>query len=178
MLLTCFARSCAATVIAVDVVPERLALASDLGATHTFDASAGDVDAQIMELTGGRGADIVVEFTGKPSGLKLASRIVKYTRAKVLVPGSHVRPAEYDLWPFMLNGSTMVFAHPAYSLDFDEDLRRALQGLRRGLFALDRVITHRFSLENVAEGFELARTGADGYVKGLLLPSGEGKGAS
>jgi len=54
----------------------------------------------------------------------------------------------------------------------EEDLRRAVAGLRRGLFALDRILTHRFTLANVTEGFELARTAEDGYVKGLLLPNG------
>jgi len=39
------------------------------------------------------------------------------------------------------------------------------------LFALDRIITHRFGLDSVAAGFELARTGADGYIKGVLVPN-------
>ena len=172
MLLTCLARSCASTVTAVDVLPERLALAAQLGATHTVNPKEADAAGVIMETTGGRGADVIIEFSGKPVGLELASRVVRYGRARVLVPGSHVQRAEYNLWPFMLKGAEMAFVHPAYSLDFDEDLRRGLQGLRRGLFALDRILTHRFTLENVAEGFEMARTGADGYVKGLLIPNG------
>lgn len=172
MLLTCLARSCAATVTAVDVLPQRLALAAELGATHTADPRQTDAAEAIMEVTGGRGADVIVEFSGKPAGLELASRILRYGRSKVLVPGSHVQPAEYNLWPFMLKGAEMAFVHPAYSADFDEDLRRGLAGLRRGLFALDRILTHRFALADAAEGFEMARTGADGYIKGLLLPNG------
>jgi threonine dehydrogenase-like Zn-dependent dehydrogenase len=170
MLLTCLARSPAATVIAVDVLPERLALASELGATHLVNPRVCDAAAAIMETTGGRGADVIVEFTGRPAGFELAASIVRYGRARVLVPGSHIQPAQYNLWPLMLKGAEMAFAHPAYSRDFMEDMRRGLAGLRRGLFALDRILTHRFTLENVAEGFEMARTGADGYVKGLLLP--------
>jgi threonine dehydrogenase-like Zn-dependent dehydrogenase len=106
-----------------------------------------------------------------PAGLELAAGILRYGRTKVLVPGSHIQPAQYNLWPFMLKGADMAFVHPAYSRDFMEDMRRGLRGLRRGLFALDRIITHRFGLENVAEGFEMARTGEGGYVKGLLVPT-------
>ena len=181
MLLTCLARSCAATVTAVDVLPDRLALAEELGATHTVDPRQADAAEAIMDVTAGRGADVIIEVPGKPAGFELASRIVRYGRARLLVPGSHVQPGQYDLWPLMLKGAEVAFVHPAYSLDFDEDLRRGLQGLRRGLFALDRIITHRFTLENVGEGFEMARTGADGYIKGLLIPNGSpapaGKGA-
>jgi L-iditol 2-dehydrogenase len=172
MLLTCLARSCAATVVAVDVLPERLALAAELGATHTVNPKQDNPAARIMDLTGGEGADVIVEFTGRPAGLELASRVLRYGRTRVLVPGSHVQPAEYNLWPFMLKGAEMHFVHPAYSRDFHGDLRDGLEGLRRGLFAMDRILTHRFTLANAAEGFEMARTGADGYVKGLLLPNG------
>jgi len=171
MLLTCLARSCAATVTVVDVMPERLRLACELGATHTVNPRDTDAQQEIMDVTDGKGADVIVEFSGRPQGFELASRIVRYGRARLLVPGSHIQPAEYDLWPLMLKGADVAFVHPAYSRDFDEDLRRGLRGLQRGLFALDRVLTHRFTLENVTDGFEMARTGADGYIKGLLMPN-------
>ena len=171
MLLTCLARSPAASVIAVDVLPERLTLAGQLGATHLVNPRECDAAEDIMETTGGHGADVIVEFTGRPAGFELTAGILRYGRAKVLVPGSHIQPAQYNLWPLMLKGAEMAFVHPAYSRDFMEDMRRGLEGLRRGLFALDRILTHRFTLETVAEGFEMARTGADGYIKGLLLPA-------
>ncbi len=170
MLLTCLARSCAAMVTAVDVLGERLALASELGATHTLNPKDTDAAAAIMDITGGAGADVIIEFSGKPVGLKLAGDILRYGRARVLVPGSHITPAEYNLWPFMLKGADMAFVHPAYSKDFDDDLRAGLAGVQRGLFAMDRIITHRFGLASVAEGFELAATAADGYIKGVLIP--------
>ncbi|MCW5652188.1 NAD(P)-dependent alcohol dehydrogenase [Hydrogenophaga sp.] len=52
--------------IAVDVQPARLALALELGATHVLDARSGDVTEQIRALTGGLGADHVVEAIGNP----------------------------------------------------------------------------------------------------------------
>ncbi len=171
-LLTCLARSTAASVVAVDVMPERLGLARELGATHILNAREVDAREAILEITGGRGADVIIEFTGKPAGFELASRIVKYGRAKVLVPSSHIESAEYNFWPLMLKGADVAFVHPAYSRDFDEDMRRGLGGVARGLFAMDRLLTHRFTLEEAGKGFELALTGDDGYIKGLLLPNG------
>ncbi|WP_338894576.1 NAD(P)-dependent alcohol dehydrogenase [Streptomyces sp. TG1A-60] len=55
----------ATTIIAVDKVGERLELARQLGATHTVNASdVADITEAVMEITGGQGADGVVETTG------------------------------------------------------------------------------------------------------------------
>ncbi len=62
----------AARVIVVDVVPERLALATELGATHTVNAATNDSVEAIMEITGGRGADRIIEASGNTAVLKQA----------------------------------------------------------------------------------------------------------
>lgn len=55
------------TLIAVDRVAQRLALAQELGASHVLDASQpGDIPAQIEQLTGG-GADFSLDTTGVPA---------------------------------------------------------------------------------------------------------------
>jgi S-(hydroxymethyl)mycothiol dehydrogenase len=56
----------AARVIAVDVDRRKLEWARGLGATHTVDASDGDVVEAVRELTGGFGADVVIEAVGRP----------------------------------------------------------------------------------------------------------------
>ncbi|MEV6655049.1 NAD(P)-dependent alcohol dehydrogenase [Streptomyces sp. NPDC051219] len=58
-------------IIAVDVVPERLALAAEFGATHTINAKEEDTAARIAEITG-NGADYVLEITARPEMLTLA----------------------------------------------------------------------------------------------------------
>lgn len=60
----------ATTVIAVDRVADRLRLALELGATHTVDAGEEDLAAALAGLTGGRGADGVVETTGNAGVLR------------------------------------------------------------------------------------------------------------
>jgi aryl-alcohol dehydrogenase len=65
----------ASPIIGVDIVPHRLALASELGATHTIDARAEDVRARIAEITGA-GVDFVLEITAQPRMLKLAVEVL------------------------------------------------------------------------------------------------------
>jgi threonine dehydrogenase-like Zn-dependent dehydrogenase len=61
---TMFASAMGATVIAVDISASRLASSSGFGATHVIDSSQNDVAAAIADLTGGRGAEVVLETSG------------------------------------------------------------------------------------------------------------------
>jgi threonine dehydrogenase-like Zn-dependent dehydrogenase len=56
----------AGQVIAIDVRPEPLAMAAALGADHCINAGEVDPVEAVLELTDGRGADIVVESAGGP----------------------------------------------------------------------------------------------------------------
>jgi len=56
----------ARTVIGIDVDPRKLDAARRFGATHTVDARSEDVVERVRELTGGFGADVVVEAVGRP----------------------------------------------------------------------------------------------------------------
>ncbi len=60
----------ATTIVAVDRVAERLALAAELGATHTVDAGTCDLGEALAGITGGHGADGVVETTGNVGVLR------------------------------------------------------------------------------------------------------------
>lgn len=63
-----------ATIIAVDLKPEALELASKSGADHVVTSDDGAADA-IREITGGLGADVVLDFVGAESTLQLAQAV-------------------------------------------------------------------------------------------------------
>ncbi|MEV0535114.1 S-(hydroxymethyl)mycothiol dehydrogenase [Kitasatospora sp. NPDC050463] len=62
----------AAKIIAVDIDDRKLATARKLGATHTVNSRTTDPVEAIRELTGGNGADVVVEAVGRPETYKQA----------------------------------------------------------------------------------------------------------
>jgi len=62
----------ASTVIAVDVDDRKLGWAKEFGATHTVNSSATDPVEAIREITGGFGADVVVEAVGRPETYRQA----------------------------------------------------------------------------------------------------------
>ena len=61
----------ATTIIAVDVVPSRLALAKELGATHIVNSKETDPIEAVRKITGG-GADFSLESSGRPAVLRQA----------------------------------------------------------------------------------------------------------
>jgi 2-desacetyl-2-hydroxyethyl bacteriochlorophyllide A dehydrogenase len=72
------ARASGATVIGVDPVASRRAIAEKLGADSTLDPTAAAVSDVIKSETSGRGADICIEVSGAPAALAEAMRTVAY----------------------------------------------------------------------------------------------------
>lgn len=67
--------SCSHPIIAVDIFPQRLKLALELGATHTIDNRGGDLLSRIARITGS-GVDYVVETTGVPEMEEIAVEVL------------------------------------------------------------------------------------------------------
>jgi aryl-alcohol dehydrogenase len=88
----------ARTIIAVDVVPSRLALATELGATHAIDSSKEDLGPRLAEIAGPGGPTYVVETTGVPALLELAATVVaaQGTVAVIGAPSAGSR-ASFDI---------------------------------------------------------------------------------
>jgi len=78
----------ATTIIAIDTDDQKLEWARKFGATHTVNAREQDVVAAVQELTGGNGADVVVEAVGRPETYRQAffARDLAGTLVQVGVP--------------------------------------------------------------------------------------------
>lgn len=74
-----------ATVIAIDLDDEKLALARQMGAAYTINSQTEDVRKRISEITGGLGADVVIEAVGSPATYVEAIDIVSFTGRVVCI---------------------------------------------------------------------------------------------
>ncbi|MCF0197696.1 MAG: zinc-binding alcohol dehydrogenase family protein [Bacteroidaceae bacterium] len=74
-----------ATVIAVDLDDEKLALAREMGARYTINSGTDDVHARLCELTEGLGPDIVIEAVGAPPTYQMAVSEVAFTGRVVCI---------------------------------------------------------------------------------------------
>ena len=78
------------SVIAVDIVPKRLKLASEVGATHALDNRKGDLAKRIRAITGG-GVDHVIEITGDPELRRIGQELLNPGGSMALLTGDSGR---------------------------------------------------------------------------------------
>jgi 2-desacetyl-2-hydroxyethyl bacteriochlorophyllide A dehydrogenase len=157
----------AARVIAVDKVPERLANAERLGAIPV-DASGGDAAAQVMELTGGRGAESVIEAVGSDATVTDALNMCA-AEGTVSMIGVRI---SFD-YPFPL--ALALFRNLTFRVALaaiPSTWSALVPLLESGRLRPDDVFTHRLGLSQAAEGYDLFDRRADGCLKVLLDPAG------
>jgi alcohol dehydrogenase len=152
-----------ARVIAVDVAAARLEAARKLGAEAVADAREAP-EQLVADLTGGLGADVVVEAVGVPETFELCTRMVR-PGGHVANVGVHGKPVTLhleDLWIKNVTLTTgLVDTHSTPTL-----LRMAAAGR----LPTSQLVTHTFPLERMEEAYDVfahaAETGALKVVLG------------
>jgi threonine dehydrogenase-like Zn-dependent dehydrogenase len=100
----------------------------------------------------------------------LAAKTLRHTRARYVLAGWEGEPGTYTLRIWTTKDAIILTTHPSFSLDEMEDMRHGLEGVARGAFSMDRIVTHHFSLDDIQMAFERMLSGSDGYVKGVVVP--------
>jgi S-(hydroxymethyl)glutathione dehydrogenase/alcohol dehydrogenase len=149
-------------VIAVDKVPEKLAMAKARGATHVIDASkVADVAAEIKKIVGPKGPDKVVEATGAKAVIEMAYDLTHADGTCVLVGVPSEKVTIYTLpihFNKILTGSHGGDARPQI------DIPRIIGLVKAGRISFDGLITHEFSLDQVNDALAVVRSGTAGRV--------------
>ncbi len=141
----------ACTVVAVDQNPARLEYVQQLGAHHVVPGVDGDTATALRNLTGGEGADIVIDFVGVDDSIDVGVAATRPGGAFGLIgaAGGSLRRQWYGGLPrdgvvYHFQGSNIADAH--------EVLRLAEQGLIRS-------DTDRFDLDDVEHAYEAMESG-------------------
>jgi S-(hydroxymethyl)mycothiol dehydrogenase len=143
----------ATTIIAVDTDPRKLAWATSFGATHTVDASQTDPVAAIQALTGGFGADVVIDAVGRPETWKQAfyARDLAGTVVLVGVPTPDMT-VELPLLDVFGRGGALKSSWYGDCLP-SRDFPMLTELYRQGRLDLDRFVTEEIGLDQVEEAF-------------------------
>ncbi|MFF6978452.1 S-(hydroxymethyl)mycothiol dehydrogenase [Streptomyces sp. NPDC008343] len=144
----------AAKIIAVDIDDRKLETARKLGATHTVNSKDSDAVAAIRELTGGFGADVVIEAVGRPETYKQAfyARDLAGTVVLVGVPTPEMK-LELPLLDVFGRGGALKsswYGDCLPSRDFPMLIDLHLQGR----LPLDAFVTETIALDDVEKAFE------------------------
>jgi len=156
-----------ARVISTDIVPYRCAFAEELGADLVLNAHQDDVAAAVRDMSGGRGADKVIECVGadQDETLYQAVECVK-PRGLVTVVGSFARNrATIPVVDFKFSEKTVQG-----SQSMPEGYEPIFDLLLAGRLNLDALVSHTLPLEESERGLRLMDTKAEEVMKVVLIP--------
>ncbi|MER7640243.1 S-(hydroxymethyl)mycothiol dehydrogenase [Streptomyces sp. NPDC126522] len=144
----------AARIIAVDIDDRKLEKARSLGATHTVNSKTGDPVEAIRELTGGFGADVVIEAVGRPETYKQAfyARDLAGTVVLVGVPTPEMK-LELPLLDVFGRGGSLKSSWYGDCLP-SRDFPMLIDLYLQGRLDLDAFVTETIALDDVEKAFE------------------------
>jgi 2-desacetyl-2-hydroxyethyl bacteriochlorophyllide A dehydrogenase len=155
----------AGTTIAVGTRDERLALAARAGADHVVNSRVDDPVRLVRELTGGRGADLVIETSGHPSTPDLCLRMTRRGGA-LLFLAFYKGPVGFDIGYANREEIRLVTSRG----EGRTAVRRVLQLAATGRVRGADLVTHHYPLERIQEGFDALRAKDGDPIKVVFIP--------
>jgi threonine dehydrogenase-like Zn-dependent dehydrogenase len=156
----------AETLFAIDIIPERLAMAEKFGAIP-LNSSLTDVKEEIFNSTHGRGADAVMEAVGSDKSLKLA---IDLLRPGGIISSVGVHTAKhFSFSPTEAYDKNLIYKSGRCPARFYSEKLLTEEVPQR--YAIEDIITHEFSLKEGATAYEVFDKKLDSCIKPVLLTS-------
>jgi 2-desacetyl-2-hydroxyethyl bacteriochlorophyllide A dehydrogenase len=155
-------------VIVADTRSDALERAKRLGATHVVNVKGESLPEVVKSLTDGRGADITFEVTGAQAPLLMLGDVTRMS-GKVAIVGYHQggrREIPLAQWNWM--AFQVINAHFREVSTIMRGMRIGMRLLTSGRLSLDGLVTHRFTLAEINEAFEIAHAKPEGFVKSTV----------
>lgn len=144
-------------IIAVDLSEEKLEAARSLGATHTLQPGP-NLAQQVSDLTGG-GAEYAFEAIGRVETIEALPGLTAPGGSAVLVGlPPEGRPVSIDALQLAESGKSLIGSNYGSTVP-GRDFPRLAELYRAGKLPVDRLISHRISLDEVNDAFEAMRRG-------------------
>lgn len=157
----------AAAVFVSDVQPYRLALAKKMGADDAIDARTTSVVETIRRATNGRGVDRFLEMSGAPAAIAEGYELLR-DGGEAVAFGLLSRPMSFDFnTSVIFKGATV---HGVIGRRLWSTWETAARLINDGAVDLTPVVTHRFDLTGLKEGFSAMSSGESGKV--VFYPQG------
>jgi L-iditol 2-dehydrogenase len=170
IIAQCVKRQGASSVVVVDVDDSKLALATRLGADAVINASRQDAVAVVKEMTGGIGADVVVEAAGTDASYNAASELIKHN-GKFVFYSWVTTPIRLDISRWHDDGLEFINTCLVHHTREQRQVWTpwALRPVVKGLVDVKSLITHVFPLDQIAAAFDLS-VKDDSAIKIVLKP--------
>ncbi|MDQ6700962.1 MAG: alcohol dehydrogenase catalytic domain-containing protein [Acidobacteriota bacterium] len=167
LIFTMLAARRSATVVATDAIQTRLELSRKCGARYAWDPRNTDIAAETKQLTGGRGADIVILAT---SAKGLVEEAVRCSRpgAKIMLFAQTSDTERIELsGASICVGERMLSGSYSASVDFQTESANLV--FKREI-PVELLISHRLPLAKINSAFHLALHPSEGSLKIIVEP--------
>jgi threonine 3-dehydrogenase len=146
----------AGIIMAFDINDKRLSIAKRMGATHVFNPGATSVSEQVMALTDGTGAGVIIEASGSADALKQA---FGYSRVggKLFVIGHPSEQLHIDVSPQIVLKEMKIIG--LFGRELWKTWEIAQNLILEGKLNTDPVVTHRYPMEDFEDAFSAAVSG-------------------
>jgi L-iditol 2-dehydrogenase len=166
IILGVLARRAGAMVITSDLYAERLRIAESLGFENLIDASQQDAVRSVRERTEGRGADAVLLAVGSNSLIRPAMEAARPGGRILLFAQTQRGEVVVDPAAICVDEKALVGSYSA-SVDLQEE---SVQFVMNREMDLERLISHRFPLQDAARALELAAHPQPASMKIVIQP--------
>jgi L-iditol 2-dehydrogenase len=154
-------------VAGLDLIPDRLQLARELGASLTLNPAAEDVPLALGEITGGRGPDLVIVATSDTDAVGKALRLVRRGGRVLLfaqtVPGEMI---PIDVARICMEEKKLIGSYSS-SVDLQDKAAGLIFSREVNVAGL---VSHRFPLARLKDGIRLASHPAENSLKVIIQP--------
>jgi threonine dehydrogenase-like Zn-dependent dehydrogenase len=128
-----------------------------------------EIVQQVRRLTGGDGADRVIEVIGMQWPLDLAGELTR-VRGRLMIAGYHQdapRQVNMQLWNW--RGLDVINAHEREPAVYVEGIRLAVDAVANGVLDPTPLYTHSYDLDQLDQAFDMMKNRPDGFLKALVL---------
>lgn len=161
-VLQCLRAVGAGTIAISDVIASRRELASTLGADIVINPASENLGKVILELTDGRGADLVIEAVGIDVTYQQAVQIVR-KRGRVACFGAIKDLVQLPLMRILHKEIELLGCTGA-----NDETRRAVDLVAQKRVDISALVTHSFDLSTAAAAFETLADPGSGAIKVLV----------
>lgn len=132
------------------------------------DSKSEDVNQWIMQKTSGNGADVFFECVGKKETVVQAVNLTA-PAGKICMVGNPYSDMELDkgtYWKILRNQLTITGTwNSSFIHEKEDDWHYVLDRLAQNRICPSQLISHRYSLENIEQGFQIMRDKTEDYIK-------------
>ncbi len=146
-------------IIAIDLFDNRIDLARDLGATHTFNSNRADIAAEITRLVGPEGVDVAVDNTGNTKVIELAYRLTN-PRGRTVLVGVPPKDSAASIYTLPLHFDKKILGSHGGECQPAFDIPKYVRLYQDGKLKLDQIIGQRYPLTDINQAIDDMRTGA------------------